>query len=134
MAQRPLLRENHVLRTEELSKTAPCRRLTHFSQTLPNSSKDMPPFNRSKIFTWSLKLSTLSFTFLWEAYFHKTKGRKHSTDHTMIYTQLITAGLTDSTPAFTELCNAHGNLKFLVLKFLVIFNSLLLAVLGQNHT
>jgi hypothetical protein len=50
----------------------------------------MMPFNKSKVFTLSLKASTLTFTLIWEALFcfvkifAKLMAREHSTDHTMI--------------------------------------------------
>jgi hypothetical protein len=47
----------------------------------PPSIEDMPPFNKSKLFTLTLKLSALTFAlllghhfFFEQAYFHKIKG------------------------------------------------------------
>jgi hypothetical protein len=53
-----------------------------FLQYCPTSAKDMPPFNKSKVFTLSLQLSTFTFALLvgqhlpWEADFHKIKSRE----------------------------------------------------------
>jgi hypothetical protein len=68
--------------------------LIHFSHNHPTSAKDLLPFNKSPMFTLSLKLSTFTFwvpfTF-WEAFFHKIKDRLckdlNATDNNMGLTE-----------------------------------------------
>jgi hypothetical protein len=73
-----------------------------FPSPCPNSSEDMLPFNRSKIFTLSLKLSTLTLTLLLGQHllfgrhiFAKLRAGKHS-DHTQFKHTDNNAGLTES--------------------------------------
>jgi hypothetical protein len=84
--------------------------LIHF----PASTKDTLSFKKSQMFTLSLKLSTLTFTYLWGYHllfgreiFHKIKGRKAlSRSHQDLSTTDNNTEWTESFSAATELHNA----------------------------
>jgi hypothetical protein len=90
-----------------------------FPQHCPTSSRDMPPFYKSKIFTSSLQLSTFTCTLLWEHHlllggrFHKMFIKSHNLDTTD-----NNVGLTECFSTSTE-CKVCEELKCLFLNFFI---------------
>jgi hypothetical protein len=146
-----------------LRKTHECSGCIEFSSVLkmpdssfprccPTSTKDMLPFNKSKIFTLSLKnvryLSYMPFL-AWEDYhnfylafwalfalgeacFHKIKGRKYSEiSHNDLNTANVNTGLNAPWHQLSYITHMW-ELKFWFLKFLLIFKNLFLTTLSQN--
>jgi hypothetical protein len=69
--------------TEEKARVHRVRCTPEAQCVFHNTAQDIPPFDKSKIFILSLKLSTFTFAFLvghhllfWEADFHKIKVRE----------------------------------------------------------
>jgi hypothetical protein len=83
----------------------------------------MLPFNISKIFILSLKLSTFTFILLWGTIcllggrLSQNEGQRNTRQITQ---ELKHTALPESLCVPTELWNACGNLKFLFLKFLLV--------------
>jgi hypothetical protein len=95
-----------------------------FPQCHPTSAEDMLPFNKSKIFTWSLKFSTLTFTLLLghSLLFGRHNYTKLRTGKQQIIQQFkCKVGLTKNFSASTELHNTCWVLKLSVLNFLLIY-------------
>jgi hypothetical protein len=77
------LRKNHKCSGYIEFQAGPGMLDSFFLQSCPTSAKDMWPFNKSKIFTLLLQLSTFTFILLFVCHlffggadFHKIKGRE----------------------------------------------------------
>jgi hypothetical protein len=116
-----------------------CMCLNHFPKMHLTSPTHLIPSDKSKTFTSSLKLSTLTFALLfgyhllfWKVYFHKIKGMEiFSRSCNDLNTANDSMGLTKLLCINWASSWIHRNLKFLYLKFLMIY--LFFIALDQNH-